>query len=247
MADRTGASVIIGARDGQLQVEQENQCRGFGFGHEKLDAALAGKPEPTVAGGFKILRDCRQSGDYATKYSNVYDLKSGDIFLYPFPDRDDEVKMNLADELKKGGHYYDMPQIKEQLTQAPRPLLLNMKRFPMDEFKPIPDKEPEVTAHLRAMIRDATAGAPHAGDYTAEAWKTVSANQKQTQAGLKNAGDLISMTLVDRVETNGLRTYRYRMEFGKGTTIQRVVLDNQNKLADAETEFMEAKPGATAP
>ena len=150
MADRTGASVIIGAKDGKLQVEQENQCRGFGFGRRTLDAALATHPEPTVANGFKILHDCRQPGEYATKYSNIYDLKSGDIFLYPLSERDDEVKFNLAAELKKGGHYYDMPQIKEQLAQAPRPLLLNMKRFPVDEFKPIPDKEPEVTAHLRS-------------------------------------------------------------------------------------------------
>ena len=159
VADRTGASVIIGAKDGQLQVEQENQCRGFGFGRRTLDAALATNSEPTAANGFKILHDCRQPGEYATKYSNIYDLKSGDIFLYPLSERDDEVKFNLAAELKKGGHYYDMPQIKEQLAQASRPLLLNMKRFPVDEFKPIPDKEPEVTAHLRSMIQD-TAEAP---------------------------------------------------------------------------------------
>ena len=119
--------VIIGAKDGKLQVEQENQCRGFGFGRRTLDAALATNSEPTVANGFKIVHDCRQTGEYATKYSNIYDLKSGDIFLYPLSERDGEVKFNLAAELKKGGHYYDMPQIKEQLAQAPRPLLLNMK------------------------------------------------------------------------------------------------------------------------
>jgi hypothetical protein len=82
-----------------------------------------------VTNGFKILRDCRQKGPYATKYSNVYDLKSGDIFLYPLPDRDDEVKLNLAVELKKGGHYYDMPQIHEQLTQAPEPLAAQYETF----------------------------------------------------------------------------------------------------------------------
>jgi len=49
-----------------------------------------------VANGFKIVHDCRQPGEYATKYSNIYDLKSGDIFLYPLSERDDEVKFNLA-------------------------------------------------------------------------------------------------------------------------------------------------------
>jgi predicted choloylglycine hydrolase len=81
VADRSGASVIIGARDGQLQVESENQCRGFGYGSRPLNAALAKNPKATIADGFKILSDCRQSGDYSTKYSNIFDLKSGDIFL----------------------------------------------------------------------------------------------------------------------------------------------------------------------
>ena len=134
VADRTGASVIIGAKDGKLQVESDNQCRGFGFGRQTLDAALQRHPESTVANGFKILRDCRQQGQYATKYSNVYDLKTGDIFLYPFSGRDDEVKFSLAVELQKGGHYYDMPQVQQEMAQSPRPLPLNMKRFPIDEF-----------------------------------------------------------------------------------------------------------------
>jgi hypothetical protein len=243
VADRTGASVIIGVRDGQLTVEPDNQCRGFGFGHQTLDAALAKHPEPTVAEGFKILRDCRQSGDYATKYSNIYDLKSGDVFLYPFPGHDDEVTLNLAVELKKGAHYYEMSKINEQLTEAPLPLPVNMKRFPIDEYKPIPDKEPEVTAHLRAMIQDAAAGTPHVADYTAEAWKIVSAKQKQTQADLKKVGDVISLTLVDRSDGNGMHTNRYRVEFSQATAILRVAFDNQDKLADAETELAEMKPG----
>ncbi|HTL55016.1 MAG TPA: hypothetical protein VL361_05020 [Candidatus Limnocylindrales bacterium] len=244
VADRTGASVIIGAKEGKLQVANENQCRGFGFGRQTLDAALQRRPEPTVANGFKILHDCRQSGQYATKYSNIYDLKTGDIFLYPFPGRDDEVKFNLAVELKRGGHYYDMPPIHEQQAQAPRPLLLNMKRFPMDEFKPIPDKEPTVTSHLRTMILEAADGKSHADDYTAEAWKEVAPLQNQIQADLKRLGDFISMTLVDRSDENGQHSYRYRLEFGNATILQRFVLDAQNKFASGGSEAVELKPSA---
>ena len=246
VADRTGASVIIGAKDGKLQVEKENQCRGFGYGGITLKMLLAKSPQPTVTNGFKILRDCRQKGPYATKYSNVYDLKSGDIFLYPLPDRDDEVKLNLAVELKKGGHYYDMPQIHEQLTQAPGPLLLNMKRFPMDEFKPIPDKEPEVTAHLRAMIRDAMEGTQRADDYTADMWKQVFPKQKEIKAETKGFGDLLSLTLVDRGDVDGQRSYRYRLEFQNIEVIEHFVLDGQNKCASGGPENFELKPGAKA-
>ena len=247
VADRTGASVIIGAKDGKLQVEQENQCRGFGFGRRTLNAALATNSEPTVANGFKIVHDCRQPGEYATKYSNIYDLKSGDIFLYPLSERDGEVKFNLAAELKKGGHYYDMPQIKEQLAQAPRPLLLNMKRFPVDEFKPIPDKEPEVTAHLRSMILDAADGASHTNDYTAELWKEISPKQKEIQNSIKLTGGFVSMTLVDRSDENGRRSYRYRLEFTNAIVLQHFVLDGQNKLAASESEAWELKPGVILP
>jgi hypothetical protein len=80
VADKTGASVIIGAKDGELLVEKDNHCRGFGYGRRKLDLALAKSPEPTVPNGFRILRDCRQTGQYPTQYSNIYDVKSGDIF-----------------------------------------------------------------------------------------------------------------------------------------------------------------------
>jgi len=239
VADRTGASVIIGAKDGKLQVEKENQCRGFGYGRRTLDRMLAEAPKPTVTNGFEILRDCRQRGQYATKYSNIYDLKSGDIFLYPFPDRDDEVKFNLAVELKKGAHYYDMPQIHEQLTQDPRPLLPNMKRFPVDEFKPIPDKEPEVTAHIRAMLQDVLAGTQRADDFTAEMWKEISPKQKEIQADVKSLGDFVSLTLVDRRDVDGQHSYRYRMEFKNGTVLQHFVFDKQNKLASSQSEAME--------
>jgi hypothetical protein len=235
LADRTGASVIIGGKDDKLQVEQANQCRGFGYGAATLDRLLTRTIEPTVGNGIKILRAAMQKGPYATKYSNVFDLKSGDVFLFPFPDREDEVKFNLAAELKKGGHYYDMPQIYDQLTQAPRPLLANMERL-LDKYKPIPDREPEVAAHARAMLRDALAGKPRAEDYTAELWKEVSPQKAETQATLQAFGPLATLTLVDRSEADGRRSYRYRMEFEKNTLLQHLVFDEQNKLAVGTTE-----------
>jgi hypothetical protein len=133
VADRTGASVIIGAHDGQLQVEQSRESRGFGYGRRILATALAKGPEPTVDNGLAILRDCRQSGPYATKYANVFDLKSGDLVLLPTPDLGERVTLNLAAELAKGAHYYDLPNIRAQLAEPPRPLLDNMKRSARDE------------------------------------------------------------------------------------------------------------------
>lgn len=244
VADRTGASVIIGQHDGKLQVFPDNQCRGFGFGHITLDAALAKDPEPTVANGFQILTDCRQSGDYATKYSNIYDLKTGDVFLHPIPGSSDEVKFNLADELKKGPHYYDMRKIQEQLAQAPQPLPLNLERFPLDHYKPIPDHEPKIAAHMRAMLQDERDGTIKQEDFTPEAWKRALPQQQVDQDNLKLIGDLVSLTLVDRSNADGQRSYRYRAEFARATLLVHYVFDAQNKFVSGEMEAYELNFGA---
>ncbi len=236
VADRTGASAIIGAKGGKLLAEKSNQCRGFGYGGLALEARLELSPKPTVAEGASILRACLQAGKYATKYFNIFDLKSGDIFLYPFPERDDELQFSLAAELKKGAHYYDMPQIHEQLPQPPRPLLPNMERFLLVKYKPIPDKDPKFTAHVRAMFQDVINGTVRADDYTPEFFQQVSAELLVTQQATRSFGRLVSLTLVDRSEEGGKRSYRYRVEFEKTTLLQHLVFDNRNKLIASETE-----------
>ena len=246
VADKTGASVIIGAKDGKLQVEKEHQCRGFGYGGITLNTLLALYPEATVTNGFSILRNCRQAGQFATRYSSIYDLNSRAIYLYPFPERDDEVRLNLALELKKGGHYYDMPLLLEQLPQAPRPLLTNMKRFPMDEYKPIPDTEPEVTAHVRALMQDALNGTPRPEDYTPEMWKQVLPVLQAMQAEAKVLGGLITLTLVERSEADGQRSYRYRLEFQNVAVLEHIVFDAQNKCSAGGPEALAWKPKGIA-
>ena len=55
-----------------------------------------------------------QPGDGGTKYFNVFDLKSGEIVLFPDPRRNEPVTLTLATELAKGAHYYDIGRIREQ-------------------------------------------------------------------------------------------------------------------------------------
>ena len=117
IADRTGASVIIGAADGRLDTQKTKQSRGFGYGGQVVEGTLTENPLPTLTNAAKILQAARQQGKYATKYSNVFDLISGDIFLFRFPDQPDAVKLNLTEELKKGRHAYDIPKIGEYLRK----------------------------------------------------------------------------------------------------------------------------------
>lgn len=241
IADKTGASVLIGAKDGQLQIEKASQCRGFGYGRRTLEKTLANAPEPTVPRGAAILRACAQEGPYATKYSNIFDLKTGHIFLFTSPDWEHEVKLNLETELAKGAHYYDLPKIRLQLAEAPRPLRHEMKRFLLDEFKPLPDQEPHITKRLQAVLEEARNGAMQAKDYTSEFWKEISPGQKELQADLLRLGRLVSMVLVDRGSEQGQRWYRYRIEFEKTVVLQRIVLDGQDRIALVQSEGAEER------
>jgi hypothetical protein len=245
IADRTGASVIIGVKDGQLQFEKSNQSRGFGFGGQILETMLPDHSEPTVANGVSILRACSQKGQYATKYSNIFDLKSGDIFLHQFPEDANSVNINLTVDLAKGGHYYDMPQIHRQLSLAPIPLLNNMKRLVFDDLRAIPDQEPDITKHLRAMIQDAVGGTMRPGDYTVDFWKEISSAQKGIQADLNKLGHLNFFTLVDRQVENGQRSYRYLVDFSNAKVLLRFVLDENDKVSLFQTEASEGKAAAT--
>ena len=244
VADRSGASAIIGARAGKLRIEQSSKSRGFGYAFRTLNPMLAMSPEPTVTDGASILHACVQRGPYATKYSNVFNLKSGEIFLYPLSDQSNEVRFSLAAELEKGGHYYDMPQIRRQLAHAPQPLLTNMRRFFLDELPPIPGQDSNVTNHLRATIEDAMRGTMRPYDYTVEFWKEISTSQKEIQTDLRRYGEFASMALVDqRTEDTG-HGYRYRVELEKATLLVHYVLDERHRVALIQSEGAERKPGA---
>ena len=125
-------------------------------------------------------------------------------------------------------------------------VLYKKTAFSMDS-KPIPDQEPNVTEHFRAILLDAMNGAMRSDDYTPELWKQLSPIQKDIQADLKNKqGDLVSLTLVDRQIVEGQRSYRYILEFKNARAIEHFVLDERNKLAVLQSEGGEAKPEVMA-
>jgi hypothetical protein len=246
VADRTGASAIIGARNGELHWVKLDRSRGYGWGRATVDQELAKSPEPTLANGAAILRACIQPGDGGTKYSNVFDLKSGDIFLFPSP-KDEHVTLNLAAELAKGSHYYDIPKIRAQLAQTPRSLLNNMKRFFLDQFQPLADQEPAIATRLRTIIQDAAAGSMRPASYTAELWEKLSPMQKDIQGDMQRLGAVISLSLVERREESGRRSYLYLVDFEKARVLGRYGLDEQDRVTLIRSEFAEMKPDAGTP
>ena len=230
VADKTGASAMIRARDGKLFVERANQCRGFGNGQRTLDRMLPVTSEATVANGMKILSACIQP--LGTRYSNIFDLKSGDIFI--FRPSEAEMKLNRAAELKKGAHFYDIPQLVEQLKQAPRPLA-GMKRFVVSPFQGGPDAETKMTADFRRMLADAERGEMRAADYAPEFWKTISSKQKEIRDNLNALGNIISVKPVERLKVGQKRSDWYRVEFSEGTVFQVVMLDEDGRVTYSDS------------
>jgi hypothetical protein len=241
IADKTGASVIVGARGGKLSIEQSDRCRGFGYGADVLERMLAKKPRADVQSGVKILKAALQKGQYATKYSNVFDLTTGDIHIFDLQRSDRGVKLNLADELAKDGHYYDIPELKTQLHKDPRPLLTNMQRFPMDNYKPITDNAPEIRARLEKILRD---GSLREQDLTPELWKELSPQLTKIRDELNRLGPLREMIRVESRATDRPGTYRYRVDFQNAIVLQCFVFDEQGRIASIQSEDVEQRPSS---
>lgn len=119
IADLTGASVIIGASGGQMDVRRSTASRGCGFGEHALATGLAQNPAPTLANATRLLTACRQQGPYATRYSNVFDLKSRAIFVTA--DQSHFAQLDLAAELKKGRHSYNLRALATPIARPSNP------------------------------------------------------------------------------------------------------------------------------
>jgi hypothetical protein len=134
---------------------------------------------------------------------------------------------------------FDFPNHTMYLHRQSIGPLLNPR---MAAFKPIPDREPKFTAHVRAMMLDLIDGTEHPNDYTASAWKLLLSKQMDIHAFTKVFGDIVSLTLVERSSVFGWRrTYSYRVEFTQGTMLVHFVFHGRNKLAYGRMEPVEWK------
>jgi hypothetical protein len=115
--------------DGRLNVKRSKQSCAMGYRGAVAQELLEKEPSPSPTSAIQILRASKQEGRYATKYSNVFDLKAGEIFVYGPPNWNEPARLDVRAELEKGGHYYDLPLIREQQSQRLRRLTRDMKKF----------------------------------------------------------------------------------------------------------------------
>jgi penicillin V acylase-like amidase (Ntn superfamily) len=117
-ADKKGNSAVVGVYDGKLQIHERNgdhqlltnfnlndpsyggeaPCQRFATAEKMLTADSS----VTIENLEKILSKTHQ--DALTVYSNIYNLSSGEVYVYSRADFTKKVKLNLLAELKKGKH-----------------------------------------------------------------------------------------------------------------------------------------------
>jgi penicillin V acylase-like amidase (Ntn superfamily) len=59
----------------------------------------------------RILAATHQEGNAATQYSNIYDLTARVMYLYHFHNFENVVRIDLAEELRKGPHKLEIPAL----------------------------------------------------------------------------------------------------------------------------------------
>jgi hypothetical protein len=124
IADKTGASMVVEWAEGKVQYVRKTKayqiatnfvitniknedypCRRYRTAKKMFEA------DENVSKDLirDILSATHAEGRYPTQYSNIFDLKTGDVYIYYFHNFDKVKKINLKTELGKGRKYYDLP------------------------------------------------------------------------------------------------------------------------------------------
>lgn len=105
LADKNGDAAIVGWQNGKLNIEKKNG-KALVLGYKDSVALNSLKSvEPINAQNCAtILSKVLQRGIIATCYSNTFNLKTGEIYVYNFLETDNSIRLNLKEELAKGAH-----------------------------------------------------------------------------------------------------------------------------------------------
>jgi hypothetical protein len=234
IADKSGASVIIGSKDGKIYFNKSTASRGMGYGEETFKKLHKEDGTIDLLKGAEILKQCVVHGDGGTKYSNSYDLKTGDISFYDF-DNAKVTKLKLSEELKKGGHYYETSQISLQKEQQLRPLMLNMNRHIFTINQPLADQAPDITAKIKNLFSDVANGKLKYDDVTDNFANDLRKAEDKIKSVYGRFGNLTSLTLVSREKKQEITDYSYVIKFEKVTILWQFLITDENKINDFNT------------
>lgn len=125
IADKTGASMVVEWAEGKVQYVKKTEtyqiatnfvitniknedypCRRYKTARKMFEE----EEKISIDLIRDILSATHAEGGYPTQYSNIFDLKTGDVYIYYLHDFDKVKKINLQTELEKGRKSYDLPE-----------------------------------------------------------------------------------------------------------------------------------------
>ena len=126
IADKTGDSMVVEWAEGEVQYVKSEKSYQIATNFvmtkvkdEKYPCWRYTKAEKMFEEAEKIsidlIRDIlsatHQEGRSPTQYSNIFDLKTGDVYIYYHYNFENVYKINLINELQKGRKIYDLPSL----------------------------------------------------------------------------------------------------------------------------------------
>ncbi len=131
IADKTGNAVIIEWGNDKLNIIPKKKdymiATNFNFTetdkfsppcirYEIAENSLKNTEDISIELFRSILSTAHYEWKYPTQYSNICDLKNGDIYLCYFHNYTNMLKFNLEEEFKKGEHWYLMRSLFPKLN-----------------------------------------------------------------------------------------------------------------------------------
>ena len=107
VVDEAGNSAVVtwDWNKNELSIKRSNnKYQIIGYGYNIVKPILEQEDSKLSIEKFRSMLEASKQGSY-TVYSNIYDLKNKDIYVYFNHDFQKVVKFNLNNELKKGSHF----------------------------------------------------------------------------------------------------------------------------------------------
>jgi len=161
IADEHGDSAIIEGdeiirKKGKYQVitnfyQSEVKPERITCGRYKIaDAMLKEADEVSIDLCKRVLAATHAEGSHPTLYSNIYDVRRKVVYLYHFHNFLNEVKIDLAEELKKGKRRLDLPVL------FPRSFIA--EKFVNDKAKELKARKAKYTHKVKPELLETYVG-----------------------------------------------------------------------------------------
>lgn len=237
IADKTGASVIIGARNGELYFEKVLESRVLGWASSTFEKMYKPNSSIDLESGAEILEKCvfpeEEGFNAGTKYSNSYNLNNGDMSFFNFKTNSETITVNLFNELDKGAHFYDMADLKHQLQEPTKPLFLPMNRLVLFDFSKEIDDELDIKPLIEKIFMFGAKGEfppKYYSDNLRKEWISV---KESVESQIKSLGKLKSLHILDKKNEEGFITYGVVSVFDKIRVLWSFEINEFGKLYDA--------------